>query len=503
MSVNKNMKVLLINPGHEGAAEVKHVVPHRFHRDIPPVSILTLGSYLRQRQIEVILIDTHIDGNYRETIKRIIQTEDICLVGLTTLVGKFIRNAIEITEHIKSIRPQLPVAWGGALTSTLPAACLKEGRADYIILFNGEEPVRQLVEALAEGRSVDSVPNLGYLKDGELFRTAVPQDQTIYDGVLAWDLLGANINVKQIPYLAYIFSSRGCPYGCRFCYHQMTSAKGQRKCLFRTADQVLAELDFLNKNYGISVFTFGDDNFFSNKRRAVEILKGMRERGYYIEQAIGTFSDFNDEVIAGLKGICQTVISSIETASPRLLKVINKPISLEKIPAIITQLNQAGINSIHNFMFGLPEETDDERKAAVDLMVELKAINPYVRGMAYFFTPLPGTPMFDDVEKQYGAFPATLAFWADCEIVGLEGSYIFRPWLDMPEQQFITDFIELFKNIFQSINQPLTPEQEAQISGSPRLQKIFSGVQGINHPKDRTQKYLLDSVLKKQGVRLD
>ncbi len=495
-------KVLLINPGHERKTGSQHIVPHRVHRDIPPISIVTLGSYLEQNGIEAILLDTHLEENYEMAIKKLLQDNDICLIGITTLIGKFISNAQETSNYIKSIMPKLPIVWGGALTSTLPEACLKESKADYIVLFNGEEPLRLLVEAITSGSSVESVPNIGFLKDGKPFYTGYLTNPVIYGEPLDWGLLGEKINIKQVPYLAYIFSSRGCPYGCRFCYHQMSASKEQRKCLFRNADQVLQELKFLNEKYGISVFTFGDDNFFSNKKRAVEILRGMRERKFYIEQAIGTFSDFNDEVIENLKGLCQTVIASIETASDRLLKVINKPIKLANIPEINRKLAAAEINSIHNFMFGLPGETDEDRRAAVGLMLTLKEINPYVRGMAYFFTPLPGTPMFDDIEKEYGAFPRTLAFWGNCEIIGLEESYIFRPWLSMDEQVFVTDFIDLFKNIFQSINHPLTSEQRNMISRSPRLRKIFAGIDQVKYPADENPKYLLDTVLKAKGVKV-
>jgi len=493
-------KVLLINPGHERNKSINHLVPHRFHRDIPPISLLTLGSYLQKYNIDVILIDTHIEDNYQEVIKNTLLTENICLVGITALIGNFIVNAQEITGFIKKIDSKIPVVWGGPLTSTLPEACLTEGGADYIVLFCGEEPLRLLVEIIVSGGCVDDVPNIGFLKEGKTFYSKQTTEPIIYDDVLDWSLFGKSINVKQVPYLAYLFSSRGCPYACRFCYHQMSATQKQRKFVFNSSDLVLRELDNIFNSYGINVFTFGDDNFFLNKKRALEILSGMRGRGYYIEQAVGAFADFNDEVITNLKGLCQTVICSVETASERLLKTLNKPIRLETIPAINTKMFQAGINSIHSFMFGLPTETDEDRRASVDLMLKLKQINLYVRGMPYFYTPMPGVPMFDDLEKEYGPFPKSLSFWGDCEILGLEGSYKYRPWLSKDEQMFITQFIDLFKDLFQSINSPLTKEQAAIIEGSSRLRYIFSNIGNLNYPKDRKPKYLLDDILKEKGI---
>ncbi len=491
--------IFLINPGHEGKSAVQHSVPHRIHRDIPPISILTLGSYLEKFGENIVLLDTHLDDNFMESINRIIKNNDILLVGITTFVGKFICNAQKITEYIKSRYPRIPIVWGGPLTSTLPGACLTEGKADYIVFFNGEEPLRLLIEALRDKSEKDNIPNIGFLKNGVPFFTKQENNPFIYSDVLDWKLFGDFINVRQIPYLAYLFTSRGCPYGCRFCYHQMGAVKHLRKCLFRTAGSVIKEVEYLNKNFDINVFTIGDDNFFSNKKRAIEILAGIREMGCYIEQAVGTFNDFNDEVILNLKGICQTIICSIETTSESLLELINKPINLNSIPKINQKLTQAGINTIHSFMFGLPGETDEDRRAAVELMVQLKKINPYVRAVPYFFTPLPGTPMIEDVENMYGNFPKTLSFWSDCEIIGLEDSYKFRPWLEKEEQIFITEFITIFKELFQSISLPLNKEQLNRINSSIRLKHIFSCADNVNCPKDKKPKYLLDAILSERN----
>src|SRR3989338_1183603 len=383
--VNSKSPILLINPGQENNTACQHLVPHRIHRDIPPLSGLTLGSYLKKCGENVILLDCHIDTKYKEHIKNIIDGEGVKLIGITTFIGNFITNAQEITEYVKSEYPQIPVVWGGPLTSTLPEACLKEGKADYIVFFSGEEPLRLLIEALENDTPRENIPGIGFLKNEAPFYTKQNDNQAIQNDVLDWSMLGQNINIKQVPYLAYLFTSRGCPYGCRFCYNQIGARKNFRRCFFRSAENVLSEMDILNKEYGITVFNFGDDNFFSNKKRVVKILAGMRERGYFIEQAIGTFSDFNDEIIDGLKGICQTIICSIETASEHLLRFINKPINLIKVPEINRQLTLAGINTVHNFIFGIPGETDSDRKAAVDLVIKLKSINPFVRGVAFFF----------------------------------------------------------------------------------------------------------------------
>lgn len=489
--------ILLINPAHETKDDsIKHTVPHKQHRDIPPISLLTLGTYLENNGKNVIIVDTHVETDYKKKINEIVLNKNIILAGITTYIGNFINNAIEITKLLKSIKQDLPVVWGGPLVSTLPDACLKEGGADYVIFFNGEEPLLKLCDAIESMSKVyeSSIPSLGYLKNGVPVYSNFGSDEICTDK-LNWKLFGANINNKQQPYLAYIFTSRGCPYNCKFCYHQISYNKTNKKCMFKSADSVLQEMDSLFEEEGINVFTIGDDNFFTDRERAIEILERMKKKKYYLEQVVGAFASISDEIIFALGGVCQTLMYAVETASPRLLKLINKPIKLDKIPGINLELNNIGINTCHNFMFGLPSETDEERKMAVDFMVKLKDINTYVRGVPYFFAPFPGTPLMEDIEKEHGEFPKTLSFWNDSGITGLKSTYKYRPWINDEEQGFITNFMTLFMEIFQSINSPLTESQNKIINDSKRLKYIFSDANKVNFPKDRNPKYLLDSIL--------
>jgi len=489
--------VLLINPSHDREGEQIHSSPHRVHRDIPPMSILTLGSYLRQKGVDVIIFDTHIDSHYSETLAEYFKQFEIILVGMTTFVGRFIHNAIELGNIIKGLKPEVPIVWGGPLVSTLPEKCLREGNADYVVLYEGEMPLYLLAQALTERKPVDGIPNLGYRKNGELRFTRVDYAAERYDGIIRWDLLSNPMNRQQIPYVAYLFTSRGCPYSCSFCYHLMDSnSRIIKKYACRSAEQVLEEIDFLRDRYQINVVSFGDDNFLAEKKRVLKILEGVRKRGLYIEQCVGTFSDLNEEVIEALSGICQTVICSIETASERLSKFIKKPINLRTVDPTVQKLADHGINTYHNFMFGLPGETDEDRKRAVDLGIGLKKINAYVRLIPSFFTPLPGTPIYCYLETSMGiSVNKSLKEWGDCEFIGCPDSYKFRPWISAEEQSFLAQMIDLFRDFFVSLNSPVNNGQKARIESYPRLRYIFQNMDKVAYPPDGNPKYLLDKIL--------
>jgi anaerobic magnesium-protoporphyrin IX monomethyl ester cyclase len=494
--------VLLINPGHEKEGVQSHVSPHAIHRDIPPISALTLGSSLASKGIDVIICDTHVEEDYSETIRGYFKQFDILLVGMTTFVGPFIHNAIQLGRLIKRLNSDVPIVWGGPLVSSLPKKSLQESNADYVILHQGEEPLFLLTQALMGKGEVSSVPNLGYREQGNCSFNGIDVHCKSYDGLLNWTLLDGRMNARQIPYLAYLFTSRGCPYDCTFCYHQVDpSNRIVKRYESRPAESVLKEIDFLRDRYQMKVFTFGDDNFFIDQKRVLKILAGVRERGCYIEQCIGTFSNLTDPVIESLSGVCQTVICSIETASERLLKEIRRPVDLKTVEPTVKKLADHGINTYHNFMFGLPGETDEDRKKAVDLAVRLKRINPYVRLIPLFFTPLPGTPIYRELNQApVHSLEKPLSDWGDCEFLGDSASYKFRPWIPREEQEFISTLIELFRGLFVSLNAPPTSEQKEQIEGSPRLRYIFENIHRVTFPPDQDPKYLLDKVLIREGL---
>lgn len=441
--------ILLINPAQEDG----HSSPHAIHRDIPPISLLTLASYIEKFGHKAYIVDCHTDKDYKRSIYQILTYENIDAIGITVIIGNFIKNACEITEMIKDNSIDIPIIWGGPLVSVMPEACLREGNADYLILHQGEEPLRQFLDRTSENDKYH-INNLVFLNNDKVYYNQINSEPLLHTDRLSWELLYNDINEKQIPYLAYIFSSRGCPYKCTFCYHQSHVLKG-RKCFFRSSESILEELDFLNQKYGISVFTFGDDNFLTNKARAIRILDGMRERGYHAEQLVGAINDFSDPVIKAMSGVCQTAISSIESASERLIKLINKPIVPTDAISLNKKLVDNGINSIHNFMFGIPTETQDDIMSAFDLMSDIKKINKTSRGIAYFFTPLPGTPLCNLVEEMVNEkFPRTLEFWQDCDLSGPSDSYKYRPWLTKEEQVLISKQIALFRVMFKCDNPP-------------------------------------------------
>ena len=72
-----------------------------------------------------------------------------------------------------------------------------------------------------------------------------------------------------------MFSSRGCPYRCRFC----ASSAYWDKLRFFSADYVVNEIGVLVEDYKVKFITFYDDMFISNVKRLKEIADGLDREG--------------------------------------------------------------------------------------------------------------------------------------------------------------------------------------------------------------------------------
>jgi len=273
----------------------------------------------------------------------------------------------------------------------------------------------------------------------------------------------------------------------------------------RSAQHIIKEVESIHQKTGTRVFTFGDDNFLINKKRALEIFDYFRRCGFYIEECIGHINCLNDELINAMAGIVQTFIFSVETASPRLQKYIDKRVDLLSVPAKAKKLYENGIVSNISFIIGLPTETNEDLRANIDFMLKLKEIGPFIRGNSYFFLPLPKTGLYDVVEKIYDVkLPINMVdledanFWVK-DIEDPVGKK-FRPWLSDEQFQFLVYYGLVFNDVFKTNNSKIDETTKEIFKINPKIREMFRGAESVNHPKTDYRPYILDRLLKGDAI---
>jgi len=506
-------KILLINPGYESNHELyKHKSLKTVHRDSPPVALLYLGSYLSENGYDIDIVDTHLEDDYVELIREKIKANNYIFVGITVFIGRFLKNAGEITRLINNVKISLPVVWGGIMPSIMPEACLREYRPDFIVRFEGEKICLELAKAIENKVGIADINGISYLKGDQIINNPASHPVQNLDDlpIPKWELFGQYFNNEQLPYYFQIMSSKGCPFNCKFCYkHSVDVAVRSEispwRC--RSAQHIIKEIEYIHQKTGARVFTFGDDNFLINKTRVLEILDYFRLQGFYIEECIGHINCLNDELINAMAGIVQTFIFSVETASSRLQKYIDKQVDLVSVPAKARKLYEKGIVSNISFIIGLPTEINEDLRANIDFMIKLKGIGPFIRGNSYFFLPLPKTRLYDVVEKLYDVkLPISMVDFEDANFwvkdiedpVGKK----FRPWLSDEQFQFLVHYGLVFNDVFKANNSKINETTRDILGSNHKIRKMFRGVESISHPKTDYRPYILDRLLRGAPINL-
>ncbi len=511
-----NSLVVLVSPGHDDEVDPQVAISHgvisrKYRREPPPISIINLGGFIRDHGYDVVILDTYIERDYKRRLAELVKEKPLA-IGFSVILGKFTKNALTLTKMIKELDGDIPVVWGGKLVHLAKDLILAESSVDFLVIGDGEFPFLNLLNCLKAGKDYRQIQGIGYRENGRtvinLNLEPVEKLDSLYISKdFGWDLVKQYINKQQMPYFINLYTGRGCKYNCSFCYlqdiKQLASKIRYRR---RSADNIIREIEYLHKTIGINVVTFGDDDFLSNVGDIIPVLDFLRKNNIFIEQLSTNISNLKPEIIKLLSGICQTVIYSIETATPRLQKILRKSIPPEKVLETNKELRQHGINTVHNFLFGIPTETDAETKANIDLLKKLKSINPYVRGNSYILSPIPETPIFEFVKNLLGIdIKWDLADLANFHFRYMgQAAYKFRPYLTPEDNSLYETLSELTNDLFRELNAPLTKEQEEIIKSNKRLSYILGDLHGINSPVDRTPKYILDQVLEaaSQGLPL-
>lgn len=366
-----------------------------------PMGIAYLAAVLEKNDVDVSLIDLNISDE-----KEIEKVKSSDIVGISVKTESY-PSAASITEKIKETDSDIPIMWGGVHPTILADECLKNLRIDYCVIGEGERTVVELVDAIANNGELNGVKGIAFKNNGQIVHTEPrPLIENINEIPFpAYHLLGMDKyiycvngvdNVRRYPW-ACIFTSRGCPHNCIFCYRFF----GQRYRA-RSPENVLAEMEFLIDKYGIREFFVLDENFTLQKDRVMKICDMIIEKNLDIlfRCPSGVRADIMDrEMLEKLKAAGMYKASfGIESASEEILKRAKKNLDLNKVKDAVKLCKEVGVETVGYFIIGLPGETIHTAMKTIKFAKEL----PLNDAMFFIATPLPATEFYDwTVEKGF------------------------------------------------------------------------------------------------------
>jgi len=317
--------------------------------------------------------------------------------------------AREVISAIRKRFPGLPIVVGGPTVCGAGERVFEVIEADYAIIGEGEKPFARLVELLREGRLDDeearrSVPGLSFRCDGQVVANPprwVPLDEIApcdYDFIRLDEYLARGYRYGAHPRArrtAPIMTTRGCPYGCRYCSASLINGAKVRK---RPVQDVLDEIVRLHERFAIDGFNIVDDNFTFDLDYAKTMCRGIISLGLRDLSFCAPNGVRVDRVDAELLELMKragwsAVFVAPESGSPATLERMNKHLGLAVVAEKVALIKKAGLQVFGFFMLGYPGETADDFRKTIAFAVR----NPFDWATFTCFQPLAGTPVADDL----------------------------------------------------------------------------------------------------------
>ncbi|NQV91331.1 radical SAM protein, partial [Candidatus Woesearchaeota archaeon] len=367
-------------------------------------------------------------------------------VGVGCMTGPQIIHALNIAKFVRSENPKIPIVWGGVHPSTLPEQTMQHPLVDIVLINEAEHSLVEMTTKIRNQQDLTGLKGIYFKKEGEIIKN--PKVDVFANlssfPIPAWHLI---LDDKD-HYLIRIFSSKGCPYECTFCYNKLFH---NRRWRVRTAKHVFEEIDYLVEHFGLKEIQIGDDVFILNKKIAIQIFDGLRERGLILKWCMTRADCIDEEVAQKMEGVVKEVSFGIESGSPRMLELIKKDTTIERIKESARILGKYDISFGSGFICGFPFETDEDLMLNVKFAKELHDINPNHRLMMGIFVPYPGSEMYNLMENKYGMKPPqTLEGWARSDQYG-EIDPDLVPWLK-DDMDFYKQYCKSFNNLFEMRN---------------------------------------------------
>ena len=313
---------------------------------------------------------------YKNNLLKKLDLDRYGLVGIAIIHAGQVIPGLTLARILRTHYPHLHITIGGSVFARhqdilQDKKALFEEMFHSIVLFEGEHPLDQLLKQLKNKQPLDTVPNLIYIKNGEVVRNAsskaLPYDQLACPN---FDDLPLNKYLMPYPVLPYM-ASRGCYWGkCTFCTHSFIYDSHYRK---ENEERVAEELDYLGKKYKTKFFTFSDEaispNAFDRMSKAI-LSQGVEMRALgmlkFESDSVETVELFENMYRAGFL----MLFFGLESANDRILSIIEKGCDQVTEKRVLKNSSLAGIWNLLYLFFGFPTEEKHEAQETIDFTVQ-------------------------------------------------------------------------------------------------------------------------------------
>ena len=325
------------------------------------------GIMMIQENISV--PSTLLDFPTRERFIQELKTRQYDIVGISGIIVN-VGKVREMCRLVREHSPKSIVVVGGHVAAIPGVERMLD--ADHIVKGEGIRWFREIL-----GEPLDA-----------------PISHPVVRSSFGFRLMGLRAPPGGGDPAATIIPSVGCPMGCNFC---ATSAffggKGRFVNFYETGKQLFDVMCKVEQRLNVRTFFMMDENFLLYRRRALELLDHMKKHGKAWSMYV--FSSANAVRKYDMRQLVELGVSWVwmgfESGQAGYTKLKNADTI-----ALTRDLQSHGIRVQGSTIVGMEHHTPENMRQEIEYAVAHDAdCHQFM-----LYTPLPGTPLYAEMEKQ-------------------------------------------------------------------------------------------------------
>jgi B12-binding domain/radical SAM domain protein len=386
-----------------------------------PIGFATLSDYLEQHGFRTRIVNLAVRMLRSPSFdaERFISRLRSRAFGIDLHWLPHAHGALEVAKLVRKHHPHTPVLFGGFSASYYHEELIRYPQVDYVLRGDStEEPLRQLMECLHQGREPTQVPNLTWKDEAGKVRVNSqsywPSDlnhirsgyrQMVRSVIRDRDLVSYAPFAHWLDYpVMATLTLRGCTQHCTLCGgcvegHKLMS--GRTQPAFRSPENVAQDIRDARRISRGPVLVVGDLRLagMDYARRFLRAIQGVRGP-FIIELFRPVTRAYAEELAAALPDFI--VEFSPDSHDHAVRKALGKGYSNQGIEQTVHNCMAVGARRFDLFfMIGLRQQTAASVLETVEYCERLlrtmdgdRRLIPFVAPLAPFLDP--GSPAFED-----------------------------------------------------------------------------------------------------------
>ncbi|MCX8131422.1 MAG: B12-binding domain-containing radical SAM protein [Clostridia bacterium] len=336
-----------------------------------------------------------------EILAREVSYRNIAVIGFACDFEN--RSVVEELSLFVKEKYRIPVVVGGPQAMDLKEDFFRKSRCDYVVRGEGEHTLPQLIGFIVKHEgSREDIKGITWLDDSAGIVSNADNEPVSDLDTLPLPAYHRSLHTGRT-YGRSIFTGRGCPFSCAFCYE----SNHKKRVRLRSMDKVMEEIKHNLDTYPeLNYIIVSDDTFTLSTERVqafckgIKILRSGRDFVWYCEGHVHLLAKWPGMMrLMAESGLARLQIG-VETGCQNVLDLYRKQVTLDEIEFVIEEAVKVGVPQIAtNLIIGGPaecEKTIGETEAFAERL--LRKAPGVIDILTGFLRPYPGTAIAENPE---------------------------------------------------------------------------------------------------------